>query len=422
MNNNDTNNTNATVEDSVNNTDSNTIATVKPAANPAEQAPIKDIPVSTASQADPALTAIYEKLRQYKIDDATIDNVITELGAEDLAEFETLEFEDLTSAGIPTAKARKIISDRKAAQAAPIPAKTVEGRGLQNQYEILPNVPNDESWLCTLKSGGILKVDDSTYIATIRAALADRVGLYDIPKALVTAMEEQAKVAEDPIDPIFFKIRRNLTRRTYGDIFEAIEGLDGSYITDARRKEFLTRVNDILWPALRESYQTLDAWYQTWQGNMANPTAIMGLIQGINTGVNMIPSPEMDSLHAAGEALVNAINRLFAGTGVQVAAAMAYEANSIRTTLEDPRLPAMIGVSNREMMLKKIHANVSSDYVRLEQNVVRYVLAFVKYNNITSDVEQNYYMTLWQLGKQINWDNLNHIKNDVHSLTGEELL
>ena len=120
---------------------------------------------------------------------------------------------------------------------------------------------------------------------------------------------------------------------------------------------------------------------------------------------------------------MNSINRVFRGTGVQVAAAMAYDASIIRNVLEDSRLPSLVGVKNREMMLKKIGANVSSNYIRLEQNLVKFVLAFVKHDTVTSDVEVNYFVALWQLGVQINWAELGgNSVTGVTSLTGNVIL
>ena len=85
----------------------------------------------------------------------------------------------------------------------------------------------------------------------------------------------------------------------------------------------------------------------------------------------------------------------------------------------------MVGVKNRELMLKKIGANVSSNYVRLEQNLVKYVLGFVKHDTITSDAEVDYFVALWQLGSQINWSELGVAKPErggVKSLTGKNIL
>ena len=370
------------------------------------------------------------KLAEYGADEATIDKIVNDLGVEGIDDLTSLEVTDLTGAGMKLAKARKLVNELKStAKPAAAPAvAAAETRAIQSQFEaLLPSIPTDESWLNALKTGGILKVDESSYIAAIRAALADRAGLYSVPDALSKAMEEYADETEEQVDPTFYALRKSLTRRTYGDIFAAIDGLDGTFITERRRKEFLGRIRDNLWPAIAESYRTLDGWYQTWRASFSDPSmliaAIGGGFSGGAAGMSMITPPDTAQLHDAGDTLVDSINRVFRGTGVQVAAAMAYDANVIRNTLEDSRLPSMVGVKNREMMLKKIGASVSSNYIRLEQNLVKYVLAFAKHDTVTSDVEVNYFVALWQLGAQINWNELGGgDAAGVTSLTGKRVL
>ena len=375
-----------------------------------------------AAKAPVAQNDVRTKLAEYGADEATIDKVVSELGVEELDDLASLEVADLTGAGMKLAKARKLVAELKNTSKPAAPAvAAAETRAIQSQFEaLLPSIPTDESWLNALKTGGILKVDESSYIAAIRAALADRAGLYNVPDALSKAMEKYADETEEQVDPTFYALRKSLTRRAYGDIFAAIDGLDGTFITDARRKEFLSRIRDTLWPAIAESYRTLDGWYQTWRASFSDPSmliaAIGGGFSGGAAGMSMITPPDTAQLHDAGDTLVDSINRVFRGTGVQVAAAMAYDANTIRNTLEDPRLPSMVGVKNREMMLKKIGASVSSNYIRLEQNLVKYVLAFAKHDTVTSDVEVNYFVALWQLGTQINWAELGG--GDATGMTG----
>ncbi|MBQ3352048.1 hypothetical protein IJG91_00040 [Candidatus Saccharibacteria bacterium] len=375
-----------------------------------------------AAKAPVVANDVRTKLAEYGADEATIDKVVSELGVEELDDLASLEVADLTGAGMKLAKARKLVAELKNTSKPAAPAvAAAETRAIQSQFEaLLPSIPTDESWLNALKTGGILKVDESSYIAAIRAALADRAGLYNVPDALSKAMEKYADETEEQVDPTFYALRKSLTRRAYGDIFAAIDGLDGTFITDARRKEFLSRIRDTLWPAIAESYRTLDGWYQTWRASFSDPSmliaAIGGGFSGGAAGMSMITPPDTAQLHDAGDTLVDSINRVFRGTGVQVAAAMAYDANTIRNTLEDPRLPSMVGVKNREMMLKKIGASVSSNYIRLEQNLVKYVLAFAKHDTVTSDVEVNYFVALWQLGTQINWAELGG--GDATGMTG----
>ena len=373
---------------------------------------------------------VVAKLKEYGINVETIKNIEEKLGVETLEDLYVLEVEDLTGVGLKLAKARRLVSDLKKEQKATVMSEaTTKAAAIPPALEmLLPSVPTDESWLTALKTGGILKVDDSSYIAAIRAALADRAGLYNVPEALAKAMEKYADETEEQVDPTFYALRKSLTRRAYGDIFAAIDGLDGSFITEGRRSEFLGRIRTTLWPAIAESYQALDAWYETRRSNLLDPSmlsaSIVGALNGSST-VGMLPPPDTSPLHDAADTLVNSINRVFRGTGVQIVAAMAYEANNIRNTLEDPRLPSMVGVKNRELMLKKIGASVSSNYVRLEQNLVKYVLGFVKHDTITSDAEVDYFVALWQLGSQINWSELGVAKPErggVKGLTGKNIL
>ena len=370
--------------------------------------------------------AVLAKLKEHGADTATIARIVNELGVESVEDLAFLEVADLTNIGMKLIKARQLVTELKTS-ATPAPAvDAAETRAIQSQFEaLLPPVPTDESWLNSLKTGGVLKVDESSYIAALRAGFADRVGLFSLPEALAKAMEQYADETEEQVDPVFYTLRKSLTRRNYGDIFAAIEGLDGTFITEGRRKEFLSRVRDTLWPAITESYITLSRWYKAWRASFSDPSMLLAAIGGsLNgaAGVSMITPPDTAPLHDAGDALVNAINRTFRGTGVQVAAALAYEANLIKKTLDDPRLPSMVGVKNREMMLKKIGANISSDYVRLEQNLVKYVLGFTKHDTVTSDVEVNYFVALWQLGTQIKWEELESGDYDgITSLTGRDL-
>ena len=381
------------------------------------------------SAANPFDNEVITKLIESGLDRTAAQKIMVDLGIENLEDLASLEVTDLTGAGMKLAKARKLVNELKtASKPATSAVATAETRAIQTQFEaLLPPVPTDDSWLNALKTGGILKVDESSYIAAIRAALADRAGLYAIPDALAKAMEKYADETEEQVDPTFYALRKSLTRRTYGDIFAAIDGLDGTFITEGRRKEFLGRIRDTLWPAIAESYQTLDSWYQTWRASFSDPSmliaAIGGGFGGGAPGMSMITPPDTAPLHDAGDTLVDSINRVFRGTGVQVAAAMAYDANVIRNTLEDTRLPSMVGVKNREMMLKKIGAAVSSNYIRLEQNLVKYVLGFAKHDTVTSDVEVNYFVALWQLGTQINWNELG-VSNTggVTGLTGKRVL
>src|SRR3989344_5018829 len=54
---------------------------------------------------------------------------------------------------------------------------------------ILPTVPDDTSFIEMLKTGGVLKVGVTEVLAAVKAALAKRVGLFDLPDLILEKME-----------------------------------------------------------------------------------------------------------------------------------------------------------------------------------------------------------------------------------------
>lgn len=276
---------------------------------------------------------------------------------------------------------------------------------------VLPVVPDDTSFLGMLRLGGVLKVDMNVVLAALKAAIADRLGLYDLPDLLVKEMEKFADQQEEPVSPKFFALRKQLTKRSYAEIFEAVEGLDGTYVTEARKKQLLTRIEPI-WEALQTFHGKLAGWQQNWLGSMAGPGAIAMLIAGGRGGAGPAPAglmapPDTSGLRSSAEAVINVVNRAFAGAGIPVASALALDAMRIRQTLEEPTLPATIGASNREQMLRTLGVGVSSDIVRTEQTLTRYALGVMKLDSVLPGDDELYYLTaLHQLGTSITWDSL----------------
>ncbi len=364
---------------------------------------------ATATPATPVDDALSAKIRAYGGDDAVIAK-IKDLGAETVEDLTSLEESDLTGAGLKLVKARKMLSDLKTAKKAAEPATATPTMAFAPDYSILPTVPSDESLLKSLRTGGVLKVDDSAYNSALRVFLADRCGLFRIPEMLAAEMEKFADENEEPVTPLFFKLKKQITRREYGDLFAAIDGLDGAFATKKRREEFLRRMRNEMCPAIREAYQVLDAWYQSFMATSSNPgammTAIYGLMNGTGTALASANVPPVDGVRDAADTLKDTINHVFRGTGVPVASAMAYDAMEISKTLENGELPAMLGVANREQMLKKLGVNITPNYARLEQNLVRFVLSYIKYGDDGTDNDVAYLTALWTLGNQINWTDL----------------
>lgn len=351
------------------------------------------------------------------------DEVVAKLkegGVESVEDLANITEADLIEAGLKKFQARKVAAALKA----PAPADTAghaAATTLNVSFDsVLPTVMSDTSWLEALKLGGVLKVDQSTVISAVRAALAHKVGLFNIPDILGKKMEEFADENEEQVDPEFYKIRRQLTRRSYAEIFEAIDGMDGTFVTEGRKKQLLSRIDERLWPAILEFFQQLDAWVQAWQQGTFNPTMLLNALAansargGTVMPPGMMQPPETGGLRDCADAVSDAINRVFAGTGVQIAAAMAYDASRIKETLQNPRLPALVGAANREQMLKLLGVGVSATYPRLENNITQFVLATMQVKDQSAGNEElQYFSMLHVLGRQITWDQISG-----RSLTG----
>ena len=278
-------------------------------------------------------------------------------------------------------------------------------------FDVLPAVPTDENWLAALKVGGVLKFSANTVIGTVSAALASRVGLYDLPKKIGELMERHSESLEEPVSEDYFAMQAMLTRRSYAEIFAAMPGVDGRYATDARKAALLRRVDERLWGSLSSFQVQLKAWVDAWQQGQAmafsNIGALIGAFQGVAVP-NLNAPPPADSLRDAADGVVNSINYVFAGAGLPVAMALAYDAQQIRKVLENSSLPAQVGAANREQMLRMLSVAVSSDYPRLERNLKQYALGVIELQNVASgQAELQYLLSLFQLGQMIDWSRLN---------------
>ena len=324
-------------------------------------------------------------------------------GAKDEAGMTNLSGDDIksiTGAGLVTAR-------QVAAAFAPAPVTASAAMSTDALNMVLPAVPDDESFLKALRTGGVLKVGESTVIGAVRAALASSVGLYGVPQKLVDAMELYADETEEQLDSNFFELRKQITRADYGDLFSAIPGLDGNFVSKKRKQELLGRIDETLWASVTGFNEQLKTWQDAWMKGAANPMMLMGAFMGGSGALppGLMQPPETSSLRDAAEAVTDDINKIFRGTGVQISAALAFEAKRIKETLTDPKLPAMIGAPNREQMLKKLGVSIPATYPRLETNLTQFVLGIMHAPEQAAGAEElKYFSALFMLGSQISWD------------------
>lgn len=369
----------------------------------------KDTPVAeTVPAVDPVVGEVVPKLKEFGATDEIVVKVLN-LGVESIADLATLTETDLVGAGLPVVKARKLLNN-----IAPAPAAAASADPSAVFASILPQVPDYANLLDMLRTGGVLKVDRSTVTGVVQAWVANRAGLFDITQKFADEMLAFAKRNDEPVDPnVYYKLKNQLTRTRYGDLFAAIEGFDGRSVTAANKKDLLASVERTLWPAVREFHDKLAGWHDSWFASANNPlafqNALTAALAGGRSGVmpSMSQAPDTGGLHDEAEKVNDSANRVFAGEGVQVAAAVAYEASKIRETLMDPSLPARIGAANHEQMLKQLGVSVSAADPRFERDLVQYILSILQVKNLGSGQDELlYFDALWQLGNQIPWEQL----------------
>jgi hypothetical protein len=326
---------------------------------------------------------------------------------EDVASLSANEIKAATECGLVTAK--KVV---KAFAPVPVP----ESAAAQPQpvsMDILPSVPDDSTFLEMLKVGGVLKITPTDVISAMRATIAGGMKLYELPDILADKMEQFANDQGEPVGETFYRINAMITHRSYGDLFAALPGVTGNFVSERRKREVLTRLNTSLWPSLQGFNKQLIDWSDSWTRGMANPTLGLAFLAMSQSGMpsimppGMMQPPETAGLRDAAEGVIDQINKIFAGTGIPVARALAWEATRIKGILEEPGLLAAVGATSREQMLKMLGVDVSADYVRLERNVTRYALAVMELKNVVAGAgEYGYLAAMLTLGMAIPWDKL----------------
>lgn len=331
------------------------------------------------------------------------DQAIEVLSSEEFTPFDSLKT-SLASLNIPSAILRKSIGLlRKKAQA---PETMMTGTS------ILPAILDDTSFIEALKVGGELKVGVTEIISAIKATLAKKVGLFDIPSRLSEKMEDFAETCEQPVGAEFIEIRNLVVERNYAEVMHVL-GIKGSFVTESRKSTFLSKLESSLWNEIKSFYNVLSTWNQTWVQTSNNPSILIQQISLMFSGGSgvaglspAIQPPDTSILKDAAESLINAMNRIFAGYGIPIARALAFEAQKIKAILSNENLPAMIGAGSREIMLKMLGADVANDYIRLERNLVQFIIAAMEYPKITSNIEILYLSEMLKLGSAIDFNKL----------------
>ncbi len=307
---------------------------------------------------------------------------------------------------VPSARLRVAIGEHLRAKAA-VEADMAPAMSL----DVLPAPRSDDSFIAALKVGGVSKVGQTELEAGVKAALADRVDFFDIPKKIQAAMERHAEVTEEPFGDSYYEVVKLITKRDYSEIFAAL-GVPASAVPQGKRTRFLKQIDSILWPSIQGFNGQLSGWFDAWMKAAGNPAVMMQAFSSLAGGGGMLAPtmtvPDTEPLRIGADEVVDNINRAYAGVGVPAARALAYEATQVKELLAKPEIMGLVGATTRELMLKELGIDVSANFVSMEHSVVKYVLAVSNLSQQPkgSREEQAYLQSLYQLGAAIPWEKL----------------
>jgi hypothetical protein len=309
----------------------------------------------------------------------------------------------------------------------PVPAvklvEKIQGLKLGKQSrsvleQILPAVPDYESCLDKLKSGGVLNVTQEGVLSTLRVYLLDRWGIFDVPDRLIAAMEKYSQDLKQPVGELYFEVQKQLTQRAAGNIFNAIPGVKGQYVTEKKKTDLLNRVSEIFYPKLHGFHTSLKAWRSDWSSNI-DPAAIFLFSSKTNSDVvfSMVPPPDTYLLRTEAEQVIDAANETLSGTGLQTAAALAWDAQRITNVLKNTGLPALVGAADYDQMILTLGMGVPSSHKLLETALSQFVLSVMKLKEQPPGTEDEvqYIIAMLQKSSGIVWENL----YDVGSAKGK---
>lgn len=370
----------------------------------------KKIPETAAeTTTEPAVNAELEALlAKYGVEDVDAAiSLLAEMGVDTVDDLSVLSDKELCDVGLKLAKARKLLEELKG-DSEPAAAPAAAGAtappigAMRPMPQIvnavsLPAVPSDESWLADLKTGGVLKCDQSSYVSAVRAAIADRLDMRSLPGKLCEMIKNYAIENDEPVPELYWGLRKQAKQREYSDIFAAIGG--ESSITEADRKTLIDRMKNYVLPAAGMSFYQISSWRKSW---MDPSIALTTMI----TGMYGNDIPDTAAIRDSADDLRNAINRALSGVGPAAAATMACEYNRVKKMLNDPALPSYIGVTGRDQLLKKLGIDVGSNMIRAEKDLVQFILGVIAIDEQGSDNEVAYCIALYNLGSRINWAEL----------------
>lgn len=304
-----------------------------------------------------------------------------------------------------------------AAAPAPAPAPVVPPT-VRAAEIMLVSAPGDDDLLKALKLGGRPEFEPVNVAAVVRAAVARRNGVYDLPERLVDAIRGESRKQRKPNPPILIQVRRELAKRSnvaaiFADLFpEESKGGGTAYVSDKDKTETLKALDGI-WPALiafqnRLRAFRMEAMTAAMTAGMATQMgggmgfAAMGLDPSMLMGVNLDTSSYVDDV----EGIIDALNGVFMDQGLYASRVLAEEGSRLTGILKMDGLVAAVGCTNYEDMLRELKIGVTADVIRGQTDLATWLINVVTLQEKDSASLPGVLLALCMLGDRIPWEKL----------------
>lgn len=330
------------------------------------------------------------------------DKAASRLGSDQLTPFDEIValFPD-----VPKAVLREAVAGLRDVQAAATPTEIATVVGPSQGFGALPALPDDDSFIAQLVTGGKAKMPALDAVAAVRAHFANTMGLFGLLDRIADGIEKHALSTDEQVPEIFEEIDLARARRRYPEELRAM-GVTTRLVTKGRKDELFRRMEDV-WPALREFQNELENWMRSYTEKFSGPAALASFASkvaggpGMGLGMNM---PDSGPVRDAAAAVIDVFNKAFAGTGIQVSRGLAFEAAEENKYISRTDLHVHMGFSSRDQMLKELGVAVGERVERQERATAQFVWCVMKTREILDPDMPSYIEKLCELGRNVPWD------------------
>ncbi|HCC23099.1 TPA: hypothetical protein DF272_02880 [Candidatus Falkowbacteria bacterium] len=366
----------------------------------------------------PVVDELIARLNTLGVDPDTISKIKSELGASSLDDLPNLTEEDLLKVGMKALPARKLVLALKPAVPTAVEVGSMMGSSSADLVNLLAPVPESRSMLDGLSLVQIGKIERTVVSNGIRAALASRAGLFDVPAYLLELMNDfVTNRMEEPAPQSYYDLEDEVAKQDNAEVLRLLK-VSGRYTTKERKHEFLGRIGR-LWQPAKTFQEQLQAWYEAYLKVAGSPAAMMAAMTSLaGGGRSVLPvvtsTPDTSPLHDGAQLVIQSINAAFAGRNIPAAMALAFDAERINAFLTSADVIRYTGSVNREELARTLGKRLGStlvtpDYRRLENVLVQFVLSVYEIDArapLGTPQELQYIMALYMLGQNIPWDRL----------------